>query len=80
MSEKGIRKNLVGQKIGFLEVIKYLRTEKHFASKRILYNAVWLTRCKCGREVEKIGRYLKHTGAKHCGADVCKRTFLMGAE
>lgn len=60
-------KDITGNKYGMLTAISKIRVEKG-------KGAIWLFKCDCGNEVEKVGSYVdRMEGALHCGCS--RKTF-----
>jgi hypothetical protein len=66
-----MRKNIIGQKYGKLEVIDYSRTHTQPSGQK---KALWLCRCECGNEVEvRTSNLKKKSGTVSCGCEKSKQ-------
>lgn len=70
--------DLVGKKVGFIEVIKELPEITYKQGRRNLTTQNWLVKCICGKEYERISKYLVYGTAKSCGCQSNKIHNLVG--
>ncbi len=59
------RKSLTSMRFGRLQVLKYAKTVR--VGKQKSFDAVWLCKCDCGKEVEIRGRSLRAGNTTSCG-------------